>query len=250
MEIGGRIKLPENVHNIWISARKPVVCPQTRYRTRRNIVPKFLKNATKTIFAFCVFNNGRIYLSIPRKAKTCMLFRSNAHKNSRNFRVCIIISSVHIRVEHSILRAPKSLSRSHFLCTTWVPACPNSESVSNLQRGDLLRKCSFGLFGVQFDERKTIIFFEELSLCYQCKWRKNVYISHLLSLSQPHTGLNRPHRLHKWLHLKQKSTVHRSLVFFVCPSRSKLYSFLLRFPNCSLKRHYVWSFLQGSTPGC
>ena len=85
MEIGGRVKLSENVHNIWISARKPVVCPQTRYRTRRNIIPKFLKNAMKTLFAFCVFNNGGIYLSIPRKAKTCMLFRSNAHKNSRNF---------------------------------------------------------------------------------------------------------------------------------------------------------------------
>ena len=85
MEIGGRVKLSENVHNIWISARKPVVCPQTRYRTRRNIVPKFLKNATKTLFAFCVFNDGRIYLSIPRKTKKCMLFRSNAHKNSRNF---------------------------------------------------------------------------------------------------------------------------------------------------------------------
>ena len=85
MEIGGRVKLSENVHNIWISARKPVVCPQTRYCTRRNIVAKFLKNATKTLFAFCVFNNGRIYLSIPRKTKTCMLFTSNAHKNSRNF---------------------------------------------------------------------------------------------------------------------------------------------------------------------
>ena len=84
MEIGGRVKLSENVHNIWISSRKPVVCPQTR----RNIVPKFLKNATKTLFAFCVFNNGRIYLSIPRKTKTCMLFRSNAHKNSRNFFMC------------------------------------------------------------------------------------------------------------------------------------------------------------------
>ena len=119
MEIEGRVKLTENVHNIWISARKPVVCPQTRYRTRRNIEPKFLKNATKTLFAFCVVNNDRIYLSIPR---------------------------------NSILRAPKSTSRSHFLCTTWVPACPNSESVSNFQRGDLLRECSFGLFGVQFDE--------------------------------------------------------------------------------------------------
>ena len=60
MEIEGRAKLWENVHNIWISARKPVVCPQTRYCTRRNIVPKFLKNAMKTLFAFCVFNNGRI----------------------------------------------------------------------------------------------------------------------------------------------------------------------------------------------
>ena len=85
LEIEGKVKLSENVHNIWMSARKPVVCPQTRYRTRRNIIPKFLKNAMKTLFAFCVFNNGGIYLSIPRKAKTCMLFRSNAHKNSRNF---------------------------------------------------------------------------------------------------------------------------------------------------------------------
>ena len=60
IEIEGRAKLWENVHNIWISARKPVVCPQTRYCTRRNIVPKFLKNAMKTLFAFCVFNKGRI----------------------------------------------------------------------------------------------------------------------------------------------------------------------------------------------
>ena len=88
------------------------------------------------------------------------------------FRVCVIISSVHIKVEHSILRAPKSTSRSHFLCTTWAPACPNSESVSNLQRGDLLRECPFGLFGFQFDEWKTTIFFEEFSLHYQCEWSK------------------------------------------------------------------------------
>ena len=60
MEIEESIKLWENVHNIWISARKPVVCPQPRYCNRRNIVPKFLKNAMKTLFAFCVFNNGRI----------------------------------------------------------------------------------------------------------------------------------------------------------------------------------------------
>ena len=60
MEIDGIVKLLENVHNIWISARKPVVCPQIRYCIRRNIVPKFLKNAMKTLFAFCVFNNGGI----------------------------------------------------------------------------------------------------------------------------------------------------------------------------------------------
>ena len=182
METGGRVKLSENVHNIWISARKPVVCPQTRYCTRRNIVPKFLKNATKTLFAFCVFNNGRIYLSIPRKTKTFMLFRSNAHKIVAIFHVCIIISSVLIRVEHSILRAPKSTSRSHFLCTTWVPACPNSESVSNLH---LLRECSFGLFGVQFDEQEQ----EQLSFSrnYQCEWsKKRLHFSPIVVITTSH----------------------------------------------------------------
>ena len=39
-----------------------------------------------------------------------------------------------------------------FFCTTWVQACPNNESVSNLQRGGLLNDCSLGLFGFQFDE--------------------------------------------------------------------------------------------------
>ena len=38
MEIERRVKLSENVDNIWISARKPVVGPRTRYCTRRNIV--------------------------------------------------------------------------------------------------------------------------------------------------------------------------------------------------------------------
>ena len=70
MEIEGSVKLSENIHNIWI-AWKPAVSSQTR--TRRNIVPKFLKNAMKTVFAFCIFHNGWIYLSIPSEAKTCFL---------------------------------------------------------------------------------------------------------------------------------------------------------------------------------
>ena len=101
------------------------------------------------------------------------------------FHVCIIISSVHIRVEHSILRAPKSTSRSHFLCTTWVPACPNSESVSNLQRGDLLKECSFGLFGVQFDEQEQ----EQLSFSrnYQCEWsKKRLHFSPIVVIISSH----------------------------------------------------------------
>ena len=55
MEIEGSVKLWENIHNIWI-AWKPAVSSQTR--TKRNIVPKFLKNAMKTVFAFCIFYNG------------------------------------------------------------------------------------------------------------------------------------------------------------------------------------------------
>ena len=51
-----------------------------------------------------------------------------------------------------------------FFCTTWVPACPNNESVSNLQREGLVNECSFGLFGFQFDEWKATIFIGELRL--------------------------------------------------------------------------------------
>ena len=72
MEIEGRVKLLENVHNIWI-AWKSAISSQTGYRTRTNIVPKLLKNAVKTVFAFCVFYNGRIYLSKLSEAKTCLL---------------------------------------------------------------------------------------------------------------------------------------------------------------------------------
>ena len=61
MEIEGSVKLSENIHNIWI-AWKPAVSSQTRYRTRRTIVPKFLKNAMKTLLAFCVFYNGGIII--------------------------------------------------------------------------------------------------------------------------------------------------------------------------------------------
>ena len=57
MEIEGSVKLLENVHNIWI-AWKSAISSQTGYRTRTNIVPKLLKNAVKTVFAFCVFYNG------------------------------------------------------------------------------------------------------------------------------------------------------------------------------------------------
>ena len=65
MEIEGSVKVLENVHNIWI-AWKSAISSQTGYRTRTNIVPKLLKNAVKTVFAFCVFYNGQIYLSILR----------------------------------------------------------------------------------------------------------------------------------------------------------------------------------------
>ena len=57
MEIEGSVKLSENIHNIWI-AWKPAVSSQTRTNCKRNIVPKFLKNAMKTVFAFCIFYNG------------------------------------------------------------------------------------------------------------------------------------------------------------------------------------------------
>ena len=72
MEIEGSVKLSENIHNIWI-AWKPAVSSQTRCQTSRNIVPKFLKNAMKTLFDFCIFYNGGIYLSILSEAKTSLL---------------------------------------------------------------------------------------------------------------------------------------------------------------------------------
>ena len=55
MEIEGSVKLSQNIHNIWI-AWKPAVSSQTT--TKRNIVPKFLKNAMKTVFPFYIFYNG------------------------------------------------------------------------------------------------------------------------------------------------------------------------------------------------
>ena len=55
MEIEGSVKLSQNIHNIWI-AWKPAVSSQTP--TKRNIVPKFLKNAMKTVFPFYIFYNG------------------------------------------------------------------------------------------------------------------------------------------------------------------------------------------------
>ena len=168
MEIGGRVKLSENVHNIWISARKPVVCPQTR----RNIVPKFLKNATNTLFAFCVFNNGRIYLSIPRKTKTCMLFRSNAHKNRRNFscvQISFLIHNMGASMSKQWERVKFATWRSFKKMSLWIVWC----SVWWMKNNYLFR----GIINVN--------------------GAKNVYISHLLSLSSPRTGLNRPHHLHK-----------------------------------------------------
>ena len=57
MEIEWSVKLADNIYNIWI-AWKPAVSSQTRYRNRTNIVPKFLKNAMKTVFTFCIFCNG------------------------------------------------------------------------------------------------------------------------------------------------------------------------------------------------
>ena len=90
MEIEGSVKLLENVHNIWI-AWKSAISSQTGYRTRTNIVPKLLKNAVKTVFAFCVFYNGRIYLSILSEAKTCFL-EPMFIKLFAYFCMCIIIS--------------------------------------------------------------------------------------------------------------------------------------------------------------
>lgn len=146
-----------------LSARKLVIVPEgilyhSSWRTPRRL-------SSLSVYLIMV----EYICQYQEKQKRVCFLEAMLIKIVAIFRVCIIISSVHIRVEHSILRAPKSTSRSHFLCTTWVPACPNSESVSNLQRGDLLRECSFGLFGVQFDEWKTTIFFEELSMWMEQK---------------------------------------------------------------------------------
>ena len=96
MEIEGSVKLLENVHNIWI-AWKSAISSQTGYRTRTNIVPKLLKNAVKTVFAFCVFYNGRIYLSILSEAKTCFL-EPMFIKLFAYFCMCIIISSHQVNI--------------------------------------------------------------------------------------------------------------------------------------------------------
>ena len=84
MEIEGSVKLLENVHNIWI-AWKSAISSQTGYRTRTNIVPKLLKNAVKTVFAFCVFYNGRIYLSIYTKRNKEVLLTTNVYETIRIF---------------------------------------------------------------------------------------------------------------------------------------------------------------------
>ena len=89
MEIEGSVKLSENMHNIWI-AWKAAVTLQTH--CERIIVPKFLKNAMKTVFAFYIFYNGWIYLSIPSEAKTCFL-ESMFKKLVAIFYTRIIISS-------------------------------------------------------------------------------------------------------------------------------------------------------------
>ena len=194
MEIEGRVKLSENVHNIWISARKPVVCPQTRYCTRRNIVPKFLKNATKTLFAFCVFNNGRIYLSIPRKTKTCMLFRSNAHKNSRNF------SCVHhyffcshqgwtLYLAHSKVK----IKISFLMHNMGASVSKQWERVKFATWRSFKRMFLWIIWCSVWWMKNNYLFREIINV----NGAKNVYISHLLSLSSAHTGLNRPHHLHK-----------------------------------------------------
>ena len=44
----------------------------------------------------------------------------------------------------------------YLFCTTWVPECPNNESVSNFQLGDLLNECSFGLFGFNLMNEKQL----------------------------------------------------------------------------------------------
>ena len=89
MEIEGSVKLSENIHNIWI-AWKAAVILQTH--CERIIVPKFLKNAMKTVFAFYIFYNGWIYLSIPSEAKTCFL-EPMFKKRVAIFYTRIIISS-------------------------------------------------------------------------------------------------------------------------------------------------------------
>ena len=104
MEIEGSVKLLENVHNIWI-AWKSAISSQTGYRTRTNIVPKLLKNAVKTVFAFCVFYNGRIYLSIPSEAKKCFLQPMFMKRFA--FFVCASLF-LHIRLNITCLGALKS----------------------------------------------------------------------------------------------------------------------------------------------
>ena len=116
-----------------LSARKLVIVPegilyQSSWRTPRRL-------SSLSVYLIMV----EYICQYQEKQKRVCFLEAMLIKIVAIFRGCIIISSVHIKVEHSILRAPKSKSRPHFFCTTWAPACPNSESVSNLQRGDLLR---------------------------------------------------------------------------------------------------------------
>ena len=198
MEIEGRVKLTENVHNIWISARKPVVCPQTRYCTRRNIVPKFLKNATKTLFAFCVFNNGRIYLSIPRETKTCMLFRSNAHKNSRNFS-CVrhYFFCSHQGWTLYLARSKVNIKISFLMHNMGASMSKQWERVKFATWRSFLENVPLDYLAFNLMNEKQLSFSRNLVYIINVNGAKNVNSSHLLSLSSPHTGLNRPHRLHK-----------------------------------------------------
>ena len=198
MEIEGRVKLTENVHNIWICARKPVVCPQTRYCTRRNIVPKFLKNATKTLFAFCVFYNGRIYLSIPRKAKTCMLFRSNGHKYSRNFS-CVrrYFFCSHQGWTLYLARSKVNIKISFLMHNMGASMSKQWERVKFATWRSFLENVPLDYLAFNLMNEKQLSFSRNLVYIINVNGAKNVNSSHLLSLSSPHTGLNRPHRLHK-----------------------------------------------------
>ena len=186
MEIEGSVKLLENVHNIWI-AWKSAISSQTGYRTRTNIVPKLLKNAVKTVFAFCVFYNGRIYLSIYQAKQRSASYNQCLWNDSHIF-VCASLF-LHIRLNITCLAHFKVNIKTSFLMYS-MGASASKRSPWQIWRYFTIIFLFLVLNLVDGIQLSLPINYDSKTNVHETK---NVYISHLLPLSSPHISVNRLH---------------------------------------------------------